>query len=213
MESLKRSMKAALMTPLVSSLALTCEETPVYLRAFPGDSADRQNTLKGRDTPQIQPHSHWNRGARPSGSEWWGWSWAASLYSWSSSRRPLCVEEKRDRVMTDGRTERIRINNTIECGLKTDPRCIKASHTSGRYREFLCWWSFKHCLLSWISQVYSVKHLPSFNLREVKGNLSVRHSLLVQVSTVPPDERGHVVTWQSSDNNSVHTRLLDVMSR
>lgn len=41
------------MTPLVSSLALTCEETPAYLRAFPGDSADRQNTPKGCDT-----HTH-----------------------------------------------------------------------------------------------------------------------------------------------------------
>lgn len=41
----------------------------------------------------------------------------------------------------------------------------------------------------------SVEHLPTFNFREVKSNLPVWNGLLIQVSTVPPDKCGHVVTW------------------
>lgn len=36
--------------------------------------------------------------------------------------------------------------------------------------------------------------LPPFHFSEIKGNLSVGNSLLVQVAAVPPDECRHVVT-------------------
>lgn len=37
--------------------------------------------------------------------------------------------------------------------------------------------------------------LPSFHFSEVKCDLSVGHSLLVQVAAVPPDERRHIVAY------------------
>lgn len=39
----------------------------------------------------------------------------------------------------------------------------------------------------------NILFLPSFDFGEIKGHLSVGDRLLVQVATVPPDERGHVV--------------------
>lgn len=47
-----------------------------------------------------------------------------------------------------------------------------------------------------------VVSLPSFNFSEVKGNLSVGHSLLVQVAAVPPNERGHIVACTKKNETS-----------
>lgn len=41
----------------------------------------------------------------------------------------------------------------------------------------------------------SEKSLPSFHFSEVKSNLSVGHSLLIQVAAIPPYERWHIIAY------------------
>lgn len=93
--SLKRSMKAALITPLVSSLALTWWRGRVRYQ-------DRHSHQSWRHPAwRALTHSHWSRATRPSDFGWWGWSWAVSLYSWFSSLHQTCHKKKDTRLETD----------------------------------------------------------------------------------------------------------------